>query len=217
MSTDRFRQMQRQPDLLVDDPGAWSIVSFAREAQGALLTGRHGRRRVTSAGLLADVKPEVPLPCPGLDESVPVAGAGRIELLRSVREGARSLEFVEDDTALRAVHTRVIRRFTVPDLEAGPHEYPETDPAANLPAPAHPGEIHEPVPGEVTAPGGEVSAVPIKYGRLFGLVFLRTSDRSVMRFIGGAACAAWNSDASILAFGGDWGVMLARRAPSDTN
>ena len=124
---------------------------------------------------------------------VPVAGAGRIELSRSVREGARSLEFIEDDTALRAVHMRVIRRFTVPDLEPGPHEYPDSDPVAELPPPAHPGEIQDPVPGEVTAPGGEVSAVPIKYGRLFGLLLLRTADRSVMRFIGGAACGAWNS------------------------
>jgi hypothetical protein len=205
-----MRQFQQRPDLIGDDPGAWSIVSFVRESQGAQLLGRGGRRRATAAALLTDTAPDVPLARPGLDPSIPVAGAGPIRLVSVSREGARSLAFDEDDTVLRGVHMRVNRRFSVPDLVPGPHEYPESDPAAALPAPAHPAEIVNPVPGEVTAPGGQVAAVPIKYGRLFGLVILRTGDRSVLRFIAGAACAAWTADGQTLAFGGDWGVMLAR-------
>ncbi|HRC06926.1 MAG TPA: hypothetical protein PLV41_01835 [Miltoncostaeales bacterium] len=212
MSTDRIRQMQQRPDLIRDDPGAWSIVSYVREAQGSQLIGRGGRRRSTPAGLLTDTAPDVPLPKPGLDNSIQVAGAGKIELVSVLREGARELHFAEGDTVLRGIHTRVIRRFSVPDLVPGPHEYPETDPAAAIPPPAHPAEIGQPVPGEVTAPGGLVAAVPIKYGRLFGLVLLRTDNRHVLRFIAGGACAAWTADAQMIAFAGDWGVMLARIA-----
>lgn len=213
MSTDRLRQMQQRPDLIPDDPGAWSIVSFVRESQGAQLLGRGGRRRPTAAALLTDVAPEVPLARPGLDAGLGVAGAGRIRLLSVIREGARALSFADDDTVLRGTHTRVVRRLSVPDLVPGPHEYTDDDPAAALPPPAHPADIVAPVPGEVTAPGGAVAAAPIKYGRLFGIVLLRTSDRAVLRFIGGAACAAWSADGQLLAFGGDWGVMLAAAVP----
>ncbi len=215
MSTDRLRQMQQRPDLIPDDPGAWSIVSFVRESQGAQLLGRGGRRRATAAALLTDVAPEMPLARPGLDDDLGVAGAGRIRLVSVIREGARALSFAEGDQELRAIHTRVIRRLTVPDLVPGPHEYPDADPAAALPPPVHPAEVGAPVPGEVTAPGGAVSAAPIKYGRLFGLVLLRTADRAVLRFIGGAACAAWSADGQMIAFGGDWGVMLAQAATAD--
>lgn len=214
MSTDRLRQLQQRPELIPDDPGAWSIVSYVRESQGAQLIGRGGRRVATAAALLTDTAPEVTVPRPGLDASIAVAGAGRIRLVGVSREGARRLTFEEGDTLLRGVHMRVIRRFTVPDLVPGPHDYPEADPAAELPPPAHPAELAEPVPGEVVAPGGLVSAAPIKYGRLFGLVIMRTADRAVLRFIGGAACAAWTADAQTLAFGGDWGVMVARAADS---
>ena len=73
MSTYMHRQ---RPDLIPDDPGPWSIVSFARETQGAQLIGRGGRRRQTVAALLSDFAPGDPTRPPGLDESLGVAGAG---------------------------------------------------------------------------------------------------------------------------------------------
>lgn len=208
MSTNRLR-----PDLIPNDPGAWSIVSFAREAQGAQLIGRGGRRRATAAALLSDAAPEIPLDRPGLDASLGVAGAGGLRLVSFSREGARSLYFEDDGRTLRGVHMRVIRRFTVPDLEVGPHDYPETDPATALAPPAAPGALVEAVDGEVVAPGGRLSAAPVKYGRLFGVAFLRLPERTLVRFIGGAACAAWTDDGQMLAVGGDWGVILA--VPAD--
>jgi hypothetical protein len=208
VSTHRLR-----PDLIPDDAGAWSIVSFAREAQGAQLIGRGGRRRQTSAALLSDFAPEIPLDRPGLDASIGVAGAGTIRLIASHREGARGLYFEDGGRTLRGVHMRVLRRWSVPDLVSGPHDYPRTDPAAALPPPAAPADLVAAVPGEILAPGGRLSAAPVKYGRLFGVAFLRLPERTLVRFIGGAACAAWTEDGQILAFGGDWGVILA--VPSD--
>ncbi len=212
MGTDR----RVSPDILVDDPGAWSIVSFVREAQGAQIMGRSGRRKLTSAGLLSDIVPDVPIERPGLDPSLDTVGAGLIRLVAVSREGARRLYFEDDGTVLRGVAPRVIRRFSVPDLVPGPHEYPETDPGADLSLPSPPLALVEPVPGEVVAPGGRVSAAPLKHGRLFGLAFLRLPERTLVRFIGGAACAAWTEDGSLLAIGGDWGVMLAEGADSPT-
>lgn len=204
MSTNRLR-----PDLIPNDAGAWSIISFAREAQGAQLIGRGGRRRQTSAALLSDFAPEVPLDRPGLDESLGVAGGGLIRLIAMHREGARSLYFEDDDATLRGVHMRVIRRWSVPDLEVGTHEYPETDPAAGVPPPVAPSSLHDPVEGEVIAPGGRLSAAVVRQGRLFGVAFIRLPERTLVRFITGAACAAWTSDGQTLAVGGDWGVILA--------
>ena len=203
MSTNRLR-----PDLIPADPGPWAIVSFAREAQGAQLIGRGGRRRQTSAALLSDAAPEIPLDRPGLDASLGVAGAGPIRLIAVNREGARSLYFEDGGATLRGVHPRVLRRWSVPSLAVGTHEYPETDLAATLPPPALPGDLVQPVPGEVVAPGGRLSAAPVKYGRLFGVAFLRLPERTLVRFIGGAACAAWTADGQTLAIGGDWGVIL---------
>lgn len=207
MSIHRLR-----PDVIPDDPGAWSIISFAREAQGAQLIGRGGRRRQTSAALLSDFAPEIPLDRPGLDASLGVAGAGPIRLIAMHREGARGLYFEDDGATLRGIHMRVLRRWSVPDLEVGPHDYPESDPAAALAPPAAPADLVAPVPGEVQAPGGRVSAAPVKYGRLFGVAFLRLPERTLVRFIGGAACAAWTDDGQTLAVGGDWGVVLAEPA-----
>ncbi len=201
-----------ETELLVDDPGAWSIVSYVRDAQGALLTGRTGRRRAMAGGLLSDVVPDVPLERPGLDASLDTVGAGLIRLIAVSREGARKLSFEDGDTVLRGVAPRVIRRFSVPDLVPGPHDYPDTDPAADLSLPSPPQGLVEPVEGEVTAPGGRLSAAPLKDGRLFGVAFLRLPERSLVRFVGGAACAAWSSDGALLAIGGDWGVMLAESA-----
>jgi hypothetical protein len=208
MSTNR-----RRPDLIPADPGPWAIVSFAREAQGAQLIGRGGRRRQTSAALLSDSAPEIPLDRPGLDASLGVAGAGPIRLVAMSREGARSLWFEDEGATLRGIHPRVIRRWSVPDLTVGAHEYPESDPAATLAPPVAPGQLVEPVANEVVAPGGRLSAAPVKYGRLFGVAFLRLPERVLVRFVGGAACAAWTDDAQTLAIGGDWGVLLAVPAP----
>ncbi len=201
-----------ETELLSDDPGAWSIVSFVRDAQGARIMGRTGQRKIAPGGLLSDVVAPLPIERTGLDASLGTVGGGLIRLLAVSREGARRLYFEDGDTVLRGVAPRVIRRFSVPDLVPGPHEYPETDPAAGLSLPAPPQALVEPVEGEVTAPGGRVSAAPLKDGRLFGLAFLRLPERTLVRFIGGAACAAWNSDGSLLAIGGDWGVMLAESA-----
>jgi hypothetical protein len=211
MSTHRFRQ---RPDIIPDDPGAWSIVSFAREAQGAQLLGRGGRRRVTPAALLSDYAPDIPLERPGLDASIGVTGAGPIRLVAMHREGARALYFEDGGQTLRGVHTRVVRRWSVPDLDVGTHDYPDEDPAAAVPAPAAPGELIAPVPGEVVAPGGALAAAPVKYGRLFGIAFVRLPGRTLVRFVGGASCAAWTDDGELLALGGDWGVFLAVAAES---
>ena len=56
----------------------------------------------------------------------------------------------------------------------------------------------------------------MKYGRLFGVAFIRLPERVLVRFVGGAACAAWTDDAQTLAIGGDWGVLLAVSAPEST-
>ncbi len=210
MSINRLR-----PDLIPNDAGPWSIISFAREAQGAQLIGRGGRRRQTSAALLSDFAPDIPLDRPGLDESLGVAGGGLVRLIAMHREGARALYFEDDGATLRGIHKKVIRRWSVPGLEVGTHEYPETDPAAVLPPAATPGALVdpvEPVDGEVFAPGGRLSATPVKYGRLFGVAFIRLPERTLVRFIGGAACAAWTDDGRLLAVGGDWGVILAEPA-----
>ena len=114
MSINRLR-----PELIPNDAGPWSIVSFARETQGAQLIGRGGRRRQTSAALLSDFAPEIPLDRPGLDESLGVAGGGLIRLIAADREGARALYFEDDDRTLRGVHKKVIRRWSVPDLDVG--------------------------------------------------------------------------------------------------
>jgi hypothetical protein len=204
--------LRRRLEIIPDDPGPWSIVSFAREAQGAQLIGRGGRRRVGEQRGGGGTAPEIPLDRPGLDEALRIAGAGTLRMLAVHREGARSLYFEEDDTVLRGVHTRVIRRWSVPTLEVGTHEYPESDPAAVLTPPVPPALLAEPVEGEIVAPGGTVSAAPVKYGRLFGVAFLALPQRTVLRFIGGAACATWSADGQLLAFGGDWGVMLAEPA-----
>lgn len=204
---------RHRPDLIPDDPGAWSIVSFAREAQGAQLVGRGGRRRATAAALLSDAAPPIAVDRPGLDASLGVAGAGRLRLVSFHREGARALYFEDEGRTLRGVHTRVIRRWSVPDLEVGAHDHPEVDPAAALAAPAAPELLAAPVDGEVVAPGGRLVAVPVKHGRLFGVAFLRLPERTLVRFIGGASCAAWTADGQTLAFGGDWGVILA--VPAD--
>lgn len=200
---------RHRPDLLPEDPGAWSIVSYAREAQGAQLIGRGGRRRSTSAALLSDFAPDIPLDRPGLDASLGVAGAGLLRLTGVHREGARRLYFEDGGQALRGVHMRVIRRWSVPDLNPGPHDYPQTDPAAQIPPPSAPADLVAAVDGEIIAPGGRVSVAPVKSGRLFGIAFIRLPERTMVRFIGGAACAAWTEDGQTLAFGGDWGVMLA--------
>jgi hypothetical protein len=212
VSTHRLR-----PDLIPDDAGAWSIVSFAREAQGAQLIGRGGRRRQTSAALLSDFAPEIPLDRPGLDASLGVAGAGPIRLIASHREGARGLYFEDGGRTLRGIQMKVLRRWSVPDLQPGPHDYPEADPAGALAPPAAPGDLVSAVAGEVVAPGGRLSAAPVKHGRLFGVAFLRLPERTLVRFIGGAACAAWTDDGQTLAFGGDWGVILARPAIADSD
>jgi len=53
----------------------------------------------------------------------------------------------------------------------------------------------------------------VKYGCLFVVAFIRLPERVLVRFVGGAACAAWTGDAQTLAIGGDWGVLLAVPAP----
>lgn len=200
-------------ELLVADPGPWSIVSFVREAQGAQIMGRGGSRKATSAGLLSDIVPDVPMERPGLDASLETVGGGLIRLVSVVRgEGARRLYFEENSTVLRGVAPRVIRRYSVPDLTPGPHEYPDEDPGKGIALPQPPYALAEPVEGEVTAPSGRLAAAPIKDGRLFGLAFVRLPERTLVRFIGGAACAAWSDDGSLLAIGGDWGVILAEAA-----
>lgn len=198
-----------RPDLIPGDPGPWSIVSFAREAQGAQLVGRGGRRRATAAALLSDSAPEIPLDRPGLDATLGLAGAGALRLVAFHREGARALYFEDGGAILRGIHTRVIRRWAMPNLDVGAPEYPEVDPAAALAAPSPPALLVEPVDGEVVAPGGRVSAAPVKHGRLFGVAFLRLPERTLVRFIGGSSCAAWTEDGQTLAFGGDWGVIVA--------
>ncbi len=208
MSIHRLR-----PELIPNDAGPWSIISFAREAQGAQLIGRGGRRRQTSAALLSDFAPELPMDRPGLDDSLGVAGAGLIRLIAADREGARSLYFEDDDTTLRGVHKKVIRRWSVPDLDVGTHDYPEADPAAAIALPAAPDSLFESVDGEVIAPGGRLSVVPVRYGRMFGVAFIRLPERTLVRFITGAACAAWTADGQTLAVAGDWGVILA--VPAD--
>ncbi|HJZ60614.1 MAG TPA: hypothetical protein VKD47_00525 [Miltoncostaeaceae bacterium] len=203
------------PDLIADDPGAWSIVSFARESQGAQLIGRAGRRRQTPGALLSTLAPtEIGRPLPGLDPSLGVAGAGPIRLIGLNREGARRLWFEDGGRALRGVAPRVVRRWSVPDLAPGPHDYPDQDPAEALPQPAAPAALAQPVEGEVVAPGGRLVAAATKSGRLFGVAFLRLPERAVVRFVAGAAAAAWTEDGRLLAFGGDWGVMLAEPAPA---
>ena len=202
-----------RPDLIGDDPGAWSIVSFAREAQGAQLLGRAGRRRQTPGALLSTLAPtEIGRPLPGLDRSLGVAGAGPIRLVALHREGARRLWFEDGGRTLRGVAPRVVRRWSVPDLAPGPHDDPEDDPAAALPPPAPPNALGEPVEGEIVAPGGALVAAASKSGRLFGVAFLRLPEREVVRFVAGAAAAAWTDDGAMLAIGGDWGVMLAEPA-----
>lgn len=208
MSTNR----RVQTDLIPTDPGPWAIVSFVRESQGARIGGRAGRRQATAAALLSDVPPHVAIERPGLDPSLETVGAGPIRLLSSNTEGARRLSFEDGGDTLRGIHMRVVRRWSVPDLVPGPHDYPESDPAAELPPPAHPHELADAIEGEVVAPGGRLSAVPIKDGRLFGVAFLSLPDRRLVRFIGGAACATWSDDGRLLAFAGDWGVMLAEGA-----
>lgn len=204
MSINRLR-----PELIPNDAGPWSIVSFARETQGAQLIGRGGRRRQTSAALLSDFAPEIPLDRPGLDESLGVAGGGLIRLIAADREGARALYFEDDDRTLRGVHKKVIRRWSVPDLDVGTHDYPDVDPAAAIAPPSDPRSLFEPVDGETIAPGGRLSVATVKYGRMFGVAFIRLPERTLVRFIGGAACAAWTTDGQTLAVGGDWGVILA--------
>ena len=132
-----------------------------------------------------------------------------IRLVAFDREGARALYFEDDDKTLRGDSQEGHPPVVVPDLDVGTHEYPEVDPAAALPAPSAPAGAVDPVDGEVIAPGGRLSVAPVKIGRRLGVAFLRLPERTLVRFIGGASCAAWTEDGQMLAFGGDWGVIVA--------
>jgi hypothetical protein len=199
-------------EYLRDDPGPWSIA--APVYQGRM--GRPDRRRVVPpAGLMLSPPPQVELELVGLTSGSDVAGAARLEGIGGLRESARSLSFVDDDTRIRAVGPQVIRTWTLDDLTAPTEERPESDPAADVAPPVAIEDLTGDLPDAMTSPDGSLIAMPARERGGVALAVMRASDRAVVRWVRGALSIAWSSDGTTLAIGGDWGAWVARHAPEE--
>ncbi len=200
------------PPFIADDPGPWSVVTQLVRSRG----GRPGRRYAEPPrGLMLAQPPRIDVALPGLDEGLDTLGAGAIRIVAAAREPAHGLSFADQDT-LVGVSPAVRRTWSIPDLAPTGEERPETDPAAELPAPVAPQDVASDVPGVATSPDGALEAVSVLEGtRAAALVVRRASDRAVVRWIRGAMAAAWSPDGDLLAIGGDWGVLLAGAAPTE--
>jgi hypothetical protein len=193
------------PDFLRDDPGPWSVVSSVFSQ-----AGRPGRRRPQPpTGLMLSPPPDVGLTLAGIDPASPVAGVGAITVVAAAREPALTLAF-DGDGLLRGASVGVRRAWSVPDLKVVEEERPGEDPAAAIPPQIHPGALADgDLHGAVADPTGAVVAAFTREGR-FDVVAVLRDDRSVVRWVRGARAAAWSPDGTLIAVGGQWGVLLAR-------
>jgi hypothetical protein len=190
-----------------DDPGPWSVVSHVRQALAHRPERRH---KPTPFGLLIASPPRVPVPIVGLQPGGGPAGAGRIRLVAAAREPALGLHVEPDGASVVGVSPMVRRRWTLPELVAGPEERPGQDPAAALAPPLPPEALAgADLEGAARAPANGLAAVVVAAGRVPAIALLRLPDRALVRWIAGARAAAWSQDGERLVIGGAWGVMLA--------
>lgn len=198
------------PQISPDDAGPWSVASPVRHAQATAAQGRARRLAPPPYGLVTLPPPRVAMTLGGLDPTSQVAGAALIRVVAAAREGARWLSFDEDGSALRAIASHARRSWGLPGLVRRPEERDGTDPSTDLPAPTEPTDLDGALPDAIVAPGGEFLAVGVRDGRTMALAIVRREPRELVRWVAGARCAAWNPDGSLIAIGGDWGVILAR-------
>jgi len=196
--------------VLADDPGPWSVASPVYQGRG----GRPDRRRAAPpVGLMLSPPPQVPLELAGLDPAATVAGAGRIEVFGGLRESARAMRFIDNDTTVEAIGPLVIRIWRLDDLAYAEEVRPDEDPAAGIAGPVAPEALTGDLPAATSPPDGSLLAMPVRERGGVALAILRAEDRAVVRWVRGALSAAWSSDGQMLAIGGDWGAIVARHAP----
>jgi hypothetical protein len=152
----------------------------------------------------------VPLELAGIDPEATVAGAGRIEVFGGLRESARAMRFIENDTKVEAIGPLVIRTWTLDDLAYAEEVRPDEDPAAGIAAPVAPEELRGELPAATSSPDGSLLAMPARERGGVALAILRAEDRAVVRWVRGALSAAWSNDGKMIAIGGDWGAVVAR-------
>jgi hypothetical protein len=154
--------------------------------------------------------PDIGRPLAGIDPDARVAGLGPVTVVAAAREPALSLGFDAEGGLLRGVSPYVTRAWSLPDLRQVSEERPADDPATSLPGPLDALALGEVELAGIAAPGGGVTAVYTREGRLDVIALVRESDRAIVRWVRGARAAAWSADGAHLALGGPWGVVLAR-------
>jgi hypothetical protein len=198
------------PELIPDDPGPWSVVSHVRQTVGHR---PDQRRKPTPFGLLIASPPRIALPVAGLDPASSVAGVAPLRLVAAAREAAMGLSIAGAEVV--GVRPGVLRRWSLPDLAAGPEERPERDPAADLPPPVPLARLPEADLAAATrSPDGAVWAVSVTMGGLPALALVRVADRALVRWIVGARAGAWTPDGRAFVLGGDWGLLMGVPAPA---
>lgn len=202
----------RPPHFLPDDPGPWSIVSTVLRARGARLDRRYAE---PPFGLTLAPPPDrsfTPRETVGITPGATPAGAGPIRITGAAREPAWALTF-EGIDRLTGVSPYLRRAWPVPELVPASEERPGDDPSAAVPPPLDVAELALDAEGVVRAPGDEdLAGACVKEGRIPVIALFRPSDGALVRWIRGARCMAWSPDGSLLALGGDWGILLAEGA-----
>jgi hypothetical protein len=192
------------PPILNDDPGPWSVAASVHQWAGS-----PGRRRAQPPlGFMISPPPQIDRELAGLSREGGPAGVGAIRVIAGAREPARRLWF--EGEVLHGISPHVTRSWSVPDLSLLREDRPGEDPAAGLPDAASATELGESeLPGAVEAPGGGYLAVHVREPRADVIAILRPADRAIVRWMRGVRACAWSDDGALVAFGADWGVVLA--------
>lgn len=193
------------PELVPGDPGPWSVVT-----QVFHHAGRPGRRRAPlPAGLMLAPPPDVGRALAGLGPERAPAGSGPGRLVAAAREPAHALAVDGSGEVLRGVSPYVRRAWSLPDLAPGPEERLGDDPALGLPEATPAALLAESQPAPIAeAPGGGLAALLVREGRMSVIALVRPEDGALVRWIRGPRAAAWSPDGTLLALGGEWGVLL---------
>jgi hypothetical protein len=196
------------PAISPDDGGPWSVASPIRHARAVASQARARRIAEPPYGLVTIPPPRVAIALEGLDAASPVAGVAPLRVVAAAREAAWSLAFDEDVGMLRAAAPYARRSWLLPGLVRRPEERDGTDPSQGLPAPIEPGDLAGDLAAADVAPGGGFAAVAVRDGRASAIAVVRIEPRALVRWVAGARALAWNGDGSLVAIGGDWGVVL---------
>ena len=193
------------PDtVMADDPGPWSVAIPVFRMR----SGRADRRRaMPPLGFMLSPPPALGLETIGLEAGAQTLGAGPVTFTVGVREPAHAVHFAGE--RLVTISPHVSRSYALPGLDDLREERPSDDPAAGLPPPVSAESLAETAGAGTLSPDGALRAITVAERGAIVVALMRTVDGSLARWMRGCWCAGWSPDGSLLAVGGDWGVVLA--------